>query len=78
MAVIAKVNSMGALQKAFNAESYAYLEREWPEILAAIETEISNGHTPEEIKRFALQWTCRFEMAMRCYQASCYVMSKAG
>lgn len=77
MAVTTKVNSMGALQRAFNAESYAYLEREWPEILAAIEAEISNGHTPEEIKRFALQWTCRFEMAMRCYQAAKHVTSMA-
>lgn len=77
MAGITKVNSMDALQKAFNAESYAYLEREWPEILAAIEVEISNRHTPEEIKRFALQWTCRFEMAMRCYQAAKHIEARA-
>lgn len=70
--------AMSTLQRAFNAESYAYLEREWPDILAAIEAEIAAGHTPEEIKRFALQWTCRFEMAMRCYQAARHVAGMAG
>lgn len=77
MAVQQKV-MMGALQNAFNKESYLYLEREQPEILAAIEAEIANGHTPDEIKRFSLQWTCRFEIAMRCYQAARHIVSANG
>lgn len=49
MAVEQKV-TMPALERALDAESYEWLATNQPDILTAIETEIGNGHTPEQIK----------------------------
>ena len=76
MAVGQKV-VMPALERALDAESYEWLATNQPDILTAIETEIGNGHTPEQIKWRVLRRTNRLEIAMRCEQAARHILAMA-
>lgn len=72
---IQQKTAMPALERALDAESYEWLATNQPDILTAIEIEIANGHTPEQIKWRVLRRTNRFEIAMRCEQAARHVAS---
>lgn len=60
---------------ALNAESYAWLSTQCPELLTAIETEIANGRSPEAIARLvaAHVGSERQALATRCFQAASYI-----
>lgn len=64
---------MQTLARTLDKESYEWLTGYHPEIVEAIETEVSAGHRPEEIKLFVLRQTARLELALRCEQAARHI-----
>lgn len=64
------IKDLPAIGRALNAESWAWLETNQPELAAAIETEINRGASPAEVKRFVMSRTWRPEIAQRCRLAA--------
>jgi len=75
MGTLTKTAKMSGLQVALDAESYEWLTGNQPEVLSALEREVSGGATPDQIKLFVLRHTGRFELAMRCEQAARHVLN---
>lgn len=67
------VQAMDRLGKALNRESYEWLASQHPDILEAVEAEVTAGRTPESIRLFVIRKTGRDELAARCEQAAYHV-----
>ena len=61
---------MYQLGLALDQISYEWLAEAHPDLAEAIESEVSQGATPERIKHFVLRHTQRLELALRCEQAA--------
>ena len=66
--------------EALDQESYDYLETAFPDLLAAIETEVRAGKTPEKVMKLVLQAVGpdRLALAYRCQQAAHYIAKTQG
>lgn len=73
----AKPVKMPALQQALDRESYEWLAENMPPILEALEAEIQNGRTPEQVHLFVLGEYSRPELAQRLRQAARHVVNGA-
>ena len=62
--------TMPRLGTELDKESYIWLAANHPNILEAIEAEVSAGHTPQQIRLYVLRMTGRSEIAMRCESAA--------
>ena len=72
-----KTVPMVELQRALDTESYEWLSANHPTLLKALECEVVAGRTPEQIKRFVLRQTGRFEIALRCEQVARCIFANA-
>ena len=61
---------MPTLQAALDQESYEWLATNAPSILEALETEVHNGRTPEQVHLYVLGEYSRPELAQRLRQAA--------
>ena len=67
---MARVKRMQTLRDALDAESLEWLNDNKPQLVDALEVEIANGATPQEIKRLVIRHTQRIELALRLEQAT--------
>lgn len=65
-----KIAKMPALQAALDRESYEWLAMNAPAILDALETEIAQGRSPEQVYLWVLGEYGRDELAQRLRQAA--------
>ncbi len=75
MSQVMKQILMPDLQKSLDAESYEWLAERSPRMVKAIEAEVMNGRTPEQIRLYVLLHTGRPEIAMRCQQVSRHILN---
>ena len=66
---------MQKLGQVLDAESYEWLDANYPEVRSAVEAEVKAKHTPEEIRRFVLRHTSRYEFSVRCEAAARHLVS---
>lgn len=66
---------MPRLQAALDSESYEWLAANSPIILEAVEREVANKRTPEQIRLFVLRHTSRIEIALRCEQVARHILA---
>lgn len=66
---------MPRLGAELDKESYLWLASNHPNILDAIEAEVSAGRTPQDIRLFVIRQTGRPEIALRCEQAARYIVA---
>jgi len=64
------VRKMEKVGEALDEISWDWLEELYPGLAGAIEGEMRKGASPEEIKRFVMGRTYRWELALRCEQAA--------
>jgi hypothetical protein len=64
---------MPRLGAELDKESYIWLAPNHPNILEAIEAEVSAGHTAQQVRLFVIRQTGRPEIALRCEQAARYI-----
>lgn len=64
---------MQSLANVLDAESYEWLGGHHPDVLDAIEKEVTGGQQPKDIKQFVMMHTLRPELAQRCYQAARHI-----
>lgn len=65
---------MQTLARVLDAESYEWLGGHHPDVLEAIEKEVSASQPPRDIKQFVMMHTLRPELAQRCYQAARHIL----
>lgn len=65
-----------ALQAAFNAESWQYLQDEWPDMADALAVEVGRGATAADLRRFTLRHTGRVQLAQRIEQAAAHLLAQ--
>ncbi len=58
------------LDQAINEESWQWLDDNAPIYAKAVQKEVANGRTPEQIRYYFMKRTQREAMAMRCEQAA--------
>lgn len=68
--------TMPRLGAELDKESYLWLAAQHPNILDAIEAEVSAGRAPQDVRLFVLRQTGRIEIALRCEQAARYVAAQ--
>ena len=68
---------MKTLAKVLDAESYEWLGGHHPDVLEAVEREVTQGQQPKDIKQFVMMHTLRSELAQRCYQAARHIKRQA-
>lgn len=61
------------LAQAFDKGSWNMLSESDPELAAGIEDAVKNGETPEDVRRWAMAYTQRLPIALRCQQAAAYL-----
>jgi hypothetical protein len=65
-----------ALDRALDAESWAWLEEQHPVIADAVQVSIERGAEPDAIKRRVLMRTGRWELALRCELAARWLVDQ--
>jgi hypothetical protein len=75
---MAKTKNLTAIARALDQISWQWLSDNHPELIEAIEVEVGRGATPVDVRRFVMQYTDRFELALRCQQAANWVEQIAG
>jgi hypothetical protein len=67
---------MNQLAAVLDEESYNWLDANYPDVCVAVEAEVKAKRTPEEIRRFVMRHTGRFEFAVRCQAAARFLVSR--
>lgn len=65
-----------ALESAINAESWDWLCDNLPVLAQALQKEIENGASPEDVRFFIMKQTQREALAMRLEQAAKHLTAK--
>jgi hypothetical protein len=68
--------AMPALEEALNEQSWEWLQREAPNVAAAVATEVRSGASPADIRRQVMRRTQRDKLAARCEQAALYLVAQ--
>jgi hypothetical protein len=63
-------NALKPLEIALDEESFQWMSDHLPELADAIEEAVTKGTAPERIRRFVMQQTARWELALRCEQCA--------
>jgi alpha-mannosidase len=73
------IDPLQELRNQIDAQSYNWLNSNYPDILTAVEQAVANGQTPDGIKSFVSRETygLRVELALRCYQAARHIKRQA-
>jgi len=66
-----------ALNAALDRVSYEWLVDTHPQLVEALERQVSYGATPDQIRRQVMAYTNRPELARRCQQAASYLCQQA-
>lgn len=64
-----------ALDRALDAESWAWLEEQHPVLAEAVQVAIGHSAKPDQIKRRVLSRTGRWELARRCELAARWLVA---
>lgn len=65
--------NLPALRGALDAESWEYLQDNWPTLAAALRDEIKAGASPGDIRRFVMTYSGRPALAARMEQAAAHL-----
>ena len=71
-----KTHMFTELEKAVNAESYEWLQDNYPDLARALESEVNRGATPKEIRRYIMEKTERAGIARRLEQAAAHLQAE--
>lgn len=67
------MKDLTAIGKALNEISWQWLNDVHPRLAEAIEVEMDRGATPANIRRYVMDKTQRFELALRCEQGAAWL-----
>lgn len=70
-----KLNTIG---QALDAISWEWLETNYPLLAEAIQRAVDGNTDPAEVKRYVMQHTQRYELALRCEQAARWLIREEG
>ena len=71
---MAKSKDLTAIARALDQISFQWLSDNHPELAEALEIEVERGATPTDVRRFVMRYTDRFELALRCEQATRWLL----
>jgi hypothetical protein len=67
---MARVKPMSVLADALDQVSLQWLNDNMPDLAEALEIEVENGATADQVRRFVMAHTQRYELALRMEQAT--------
>lgn len=73
---MAQALAMQKLGEVLDSQSYMWLASQHPEVLEAIETEVSAGRSAHDVKLFVILRTGRIELALRCEAAARHIKAR--
>lgn len=68
--------TLPALRTALDAESWEYLQDNWPALAQALRDEVNGGATPADIRRFVMTYSGRPALAARMEQAAAHLAAE--